>query len=168
MIKVNIPQNLMNCSFQASRKYKVPSRTLYDKIKKMGISTVPRRMPSKKPSPSSTDLETSTGETHAPPEPHEPPTRDARDSSLQEHDKRLTKSVTSDDDDHSASGAPVVIDDEDESSSPTPGSTPALGSFSLVGRKMYENGAGESSAKPLDLTDTESLIPKRPEIEERA
>lgn len=153
--------------FQASRKYKVPSRTLYDKIKKMGISTVPRRMPSKKPSPSSTDLETSTAETHAPPEPHDPPprdTRDARDPSLPEHDKRHLKSATSDDDDHSASGAPVVIDDEDESSSPTP----ALGSFSLVGRKMYENGAGESSAKPLDLTDTESLLPKRAEIEERA
>lgn len=158
-------------ALQASRKYKVPSRTLYDKIKKMGISTVPRRMPSKKPSPSSTDLETSTADTHAPPEHHDPPPRDARDARdppLPDHDKRHHKSATSDDDDHSASGAPVVIDDEDESSSPTPGSTPALGSFSLVGRKMYENGAGESSAKPLDLTDTESLLPKRAEIEERA
>ena len=30
--------------FQASRRYKVPSRTLYDKIKKMGISTAPKRI----------------------------------------------------------------------------------------------------------------------------
>ena len=31
---------------QAARKYKVPSRTLYDKIKKLGISTTPRRVAS--------------------------------------------------------------------------------------------------------------------------
>lgn len=30
--------------FQASRKHKVPSRTLYDKIKKLGIQTTPRRL----------------------------------------------------------------------------------------------------------------------------
>lgn len=177
-------------ALQASRKYKVPSRTLYDKIKKMGISTLPRRLPSKKPSPSSTELETSATDTHGPTEHHEPPSResrdtslltpssrdnrdsslltpssrDTRDSSLPEHDKMHSNSVTCDDDD----SAPVVVEDEEESSSPTPGSTPALGSFSLVGHKMYENGAGESSTKPLDLTDADSLISKRPEIEERA
>ncbi|XP_018017156.1 uncharacterized protein LOC108673796 isoform X1 [Hyalella azteca] len=33
-------------ALQASRQYKVPSRTLYDKIKKLGISTTPRRITS--------------------------------------------------------------------------------------------------------------------------
>ncbi|KAG7155351.1 uncharacterized protein LOC121855124 isoform X2 [Homarus americanus] len=150
-------------ALQASRKYKVPSRTLYDKIKKMGIHTLPRRLPSKKPSPSSTDLDGGAPEPHTPQEATETPSQD-RDSLQQDHEKRLSKSLPSDEDDHSTSGAPTV-DDEEESSA----STPAVGSFSLVGRKMYENGSGgETSATPLDLTDTDSLLSKRPEIEERA
>ncbi|XP_069189653.1 uncharacterized protein [Procambarus clarkii] len=149
-------------ALQASRKYKVPSRTLYDKIKKMGISTLPRRLPSKKPSPSNTDLDGGASDPHVPQETTETSSQD-RDSH-QDHEKRLSKSLPSDEDDHSTSGAHIV-DDEDESLV----STPAVGSFSLVGRKMYENGnGGEPSATPLDLTDTDSLLLKRPEIEERA
>lgn len=153
-------------ALQASRKYKVPSRTLYDKIKKMGISTLPRRLPNKKPSPSSTDLEGNAPEPHPPQETREPPTqdRDPHPHPHQDHEKRPIKSLTSDEEEHSASG-PTVVDEEEESST----SAPAMGSFSLVGRKMYENGStGETSATPLDLTDTDSLITKRPEIEERA
>ncbi|KAK8747416.1 hypothetical protein OTU49_016800 [Cherax quadricarinatus] len=149
-------------ALQASRKYKVPSRTLYDKIKKMGISTLPRRLPNKKPSPSSTDLDGGVADPHAPQEATETSSQD-RDPN-QDHEKRLSKNLPSDEEDHSTSGAHTV-DDEEESSA----STPAVGSFSLVGRKMYENGSGgETSATPLDLTDTDSMLSKRPEIEERA
>ncbi|MPC16594.1 Protein tramtrack, beta isoform [Portunus trituberculatus] len=150
-------------ALQASRKYKVPSRTLYDKIKKMGISTLPRRLPNKKPSPSSTEIEGSAPDPHPPQETMEPPQPDRDSTPHQDLEKRPIKSVTSDEEDHSTTGPPVV--DEEESTT----STPALGSFSLVGRKMFENGgAGETSATPLDLTESDSLIPKRPEIEERA
>lgn len=71
--------------------------------------------------------------------------------------------MTSDEEEHSVSGPPVV-EEEEETSTSAP-----LGSFSLVGRKMYEDGSsGETSSTPLDLTDSDSLITKRPEIEERA
>lgn len=152
-------------ALQASRKYKVPSRTLYDKIKKMGISTVPRRLPSKKPSPSSTDLDGTS--TDAPPVSHETIDITSRDrDSNSDHENRL-KVINSDEDDHSTSGVPPMGDDEDDP--PSAASTPALASFSLIGRQMYENGSGgEPSSTPLDLTDTESILPKRPEIEERA
>ncbi|KAK4323732.1 hypothetical protein Pmani_005582 [Petrolisthes manimaculis] len=225
-------------ALQASRKYKVPSRTLYDKIKKMGISTLPRRLPNKKPSPSNTELETGVGggmgigiggliggggggqgiqDTQP---QHQIPvsTQDSTDSQQQQQqthsdreppqyqlqlqqqqqeliDKiRLVKVLPSCDDDHhhSNSGPPppssapsaaappppaVVVDDEDESSSPSaPNATPAVGSFSLVGRKLYENGGGggvraggsDNPTAPLDLTDSDSLLPKRPQIEEKA
>lgn len=149
---------------QASRKYKVPSRTLYDKIKKMGISTVPRRLPNKKPSPSSTELEGNAPEPHPPQETREPLSQDRDPHPHQDHEKRPIKNLTSDEEEHSTS-VPPVVEEEEESST----SAPAMGSFSLVGRKMYENGgAGETSSTPLDLTDTDSLITKRPEIEERA
>ncbi|KAG0715434.1 Protein tramtrack, beta isoform [Chionoecetes opilio] len=152
-------------ALQASRKYKVPSRTLYDKIKKMGISTLPRRLPNKKPSPSSTEIEGHAPDLHPPHDIPEPPPQDREPLPLPhpDHDKRPIKSVTSDEDEHST----TVVDDDEESTHVH--STPALGSFSLVGRKMFENrGAGETSATPLDLTDSDSLLAKRPEIEERA
>lgn len=156
-------------ALQASRKYKVPSRTLYDKIKKMGISTLPRRLPSKKASPSNTDLDGGTTEPPHPVSHDSTDTSSARDrDSHQDHEKRLNKVLTSDEDDLSTSGVPPLGEEEDDEP-PTSVSSPALGSFSLVGRKMYENGnGGETSATPLDLTDTDSIIPKRPEIEERA
>ncbi|XP_071540261.1 uncharacterized protein [Panulirus ornatus] len=149
-------------ALQASRKYKVPSRTLYDKIKKMGISTLPRRLPSKKPSPSNTDLDGGATDPHAPQEPMETSSQD-RDSH-QDHEMQLNKSLQSEENDRSSSGAPMV--EEEGESSP---STPAVGSFSVIGRKMFEDGSGgETSATPLDLTDSDSILSKRPEIEERA
>ena len=41
MSPLTLPHNFR----QASRKFHVPSRTLYDKIKKLGIPTMPRRYP---------------------------------------------------------------------------------------------------------------------------
>ncbi|CAL4068989.1 unnamed protein product [Meganyctiphanes norvegica] len=200
-------------ALQASRKYKVPSRTLYDKIKKMGINTIPRRLPSKKPSPSSTDLE---GGMILPPGLHDHPSllafnrdhsqearersflqiHEARERSLlqeerernllqqtrelnhlaalsalnSEHEKRISNNIHSDEDDHSTSGPHNNHIEEDIEVMGPPEPTPALGSFSLVNRKMYENcTGGEASSTPLDLTEADSLlVNKRPEIEERA
>ncbi|KAK7070411.1 hypothetical protein SK128_009920 [Halocaridina rubra] len=152
-------------ALQASRKYKVPSRTLYDKIKKMGISTLPRRLPSKKPSPSNTDLD--GGVIEPPPLSHDSTDTSRDRDSNQDHEKRLAKGLASDEDDHPTPGIVPLLDEEEDI--PTSIPAPSLASFSLLGRKMYENGSGgETSATPLDLTDTDSLLPKRPEIEERA
>lgn len=130
----------------------------------MGISTLPRRLPNKKPSPSSTELEGSAPDPHPPQETRELPSQDREPHPHQDHEKRPLKSLTSDEEEHSTSGPPLVEEEEESSTS-----TPALGSFALVGRKMYENGSGgETSAAPLDLTDADSLISKRQEIEERA
>lgn len=129
----------------------------------MGISTLPRRLPNKKPSPSSTEIEGNAPDPHPPQETTEPPQQDRDPHPHQDHEKRPIKSVTSDEEEHSTTGPSMVEEEESTTSSP------ALGSFSLVGRKMYENGgAGETSTTPLDLTDSDSLIAKRPEIEERA
>ena len=179
---------------QASRKYKVPSRTLYDKIKKMGITTVPRRLPVKKPNVPSTELDPVPTSTHADTHHHMFPLLhhhalhqqqpDAHGDAREPPPRGSPTPRLSDDEN---SSTPVVVEDEEESSSPTPTTTPAVGSFSLMGRQLYENllnsqsshhaenggggggGDGDASSKPLDLTDTDNLLSKRPEIvEERA
>lgn len=200
-------------ALQASRKYKVPSRTLYDKIKKMGISTIPRRLPKKETSPSGTDLENGMllhpslqnhpsllafGRDHS----HEARERsflqihEARERSLlqeerernllqqtrelnhlaalsalsSEHEKRMAQSIPSDESDHSTSRPHSNHIEEDIEVMGSPEPTPALGSFPLVDRKIYENGVGgEASSSPLDLTEADSFLGnKRPEIEEHA
>ncbi|RXG60831.1 Protein tramtrack, beta isoform [Armadillidium vulgare] len=167
-------------ALQASRKYKVPSRTLYDKIKKMGINTLPRRLPSKKTTTTEFGLDVNDiSQLHLQTSNY----LDGRTSKGEFNCDRVDRvdRVSSGD----LTGNPSLPNVHIQASLTTKESklektdmqeecpsqdedimeTSTRGSFSFVGTKVFPS----DDSGPLDLTDTDNnTLTSRPTIEERA